>query len=162
MSPEQLRCEQVDARSDTYALGVVLYEMATGLRPFRQAVSTRLVDDILHGAPLPPRTVNSHISREQERIILKCLEKDPDIRYQSAKELAIDLRRLVAPSTAIAGPLHGAGPQWERAAWIGAGAVALLPVARALGNVGGCRQRLLHPPVAPKLNSLPFLPVGTS
>ncbi len=159
MSPEQLRAEQVDARSDIYALGVVLYEMATGLRPFRQAVSTRLADDILHGAPLPPRAVNSSISPEQERIILKCLEKDPDIRYQSAKELAIDLRRLVASSTAIAGPPRGAGANWKRAAWIGAGAVALLLVALAAPNVGGWRQRLLRPPAAPKIQSLAVLPL---
>jgi TolB-like protein/Tfp pilus assembly protein PilF/tRNA A-37 threonylcarbamoyl transferase component Bud32 len=102
MSPEQLRGEAVDGRSDIYSLGVMLYEMATGQRPFQQKLSTALSDAILHQPAPTPRLVNSRLSPELERIILKCLEKDSDNRYQSAKELAVDLRRLGAPEAARA------------------------------------------------------------
>ncbi|MFY9585078.1 MAG: serine/threonine-protein kinase, partial [Candidatus Acidiferrales bacterium] len=102
MSPEQLRGEPADARADIYATGAVLYEMATGQRPFREGLASRLTDAILHQPPVPPRTLNGRISPELERIILKCLEKDPENRYQSAKELVVDLRRLATPGSAVA------------------------------------------------------------
>jgi len=90
MPPEQLRGESVDARADVYTIGAVLYEMATGHRAFQE----RLIDAILHLPPVTPRALNPRVSRELETIILKCLDKDPDRRYQSAKELLVDLRRL--------------------------------------------------------------------
>jgi len=86
MSPEQLRGEAVDARTDIFALGGLLYEMITGQRAFRGALASQRIDAILHQSPLPPRALNAHASAELERIILKCLEKDPANRYQSAKE----------------------------------------------------------------------------
>ena len=101
MAPEQLRGEKVDARTDIYELGVVLYEMAAGRLPFEATLPTALAADIQHQAPVPPRRVSSEISPKLEDIILKSLEKDPDRRYQSAKELEVDLRRL-ATSTAAA------------------------------------------------------------
>ncbi len=94
MAPEQLQGEAVDARTDLYTLGVLLYEMATGERPFREDIATRLIDAILHQAPTTPRAINARVPPELERIILKCLEKNPENRYQSAKELGVDLRRL--------------------------------------------------------------------
>jgi len=94
MAPEQLCGEPADARTDIWAAGVVLYELATGQRPFREALVPRLTDAILHQAPLTPRAVNARVSPELERIILKCMEKDPDDRYQSAKEVGVDLRSL--------------------------------------------------------------------
>src|SRR5215470_777616 len=100
MSPEQVNGETVDPRTDIYAAGAVLYEMATGRRVFPETSPLRLADDIVHKAPLAPRVVNDRVSPNFERIILKCLEKDPERRYHSAKELEVDLSRLAAPGSA--------------------------------------------------------------
>lgn len=94
MAPEQLRGGVVDRRTDLYAAGCILYEMATGKRPFAGVERTVLADAILHLVPPPPAASNPTLSLELTRIIGKCLEKDADNRYQSARELAIDLRRL--------------------------------------------------------------------
>jgi tetratricopeptide (TPR) repeat protein/predicted Ser/Thr protein kinase len=97
MPPEQLQGESVDARADIYTIGAVLYEMATDRRAFPEELPSRVIDAILHHPPVPPRALNSRISPELERIILKCLDKDPSRRFQSAKELSVDLRRLTEP-----------------------------------------------------------------
>jgi tetratricopeptide (TPR) repeat protein/predicted Ser/Thr protein kinase len=98
MAPEQLSREKVDARTDIHGAGFVLYEMATGQRPFAQVQSAQLIGALLHKPPIPPTELNPRVSAELERIIRKCVEKDPENRYQSAKELAIDLRRLLTLS----------------------------------------------------------------
>jgi len=98
MSPEQVLGKVPDFRSDIYSVGAVLYEMATGRRPFEEKLSTVLTEEILHKPPSHPILLNQSISPRFEDVILKCLEKDPDDRYQSVKELAIDLRRLATPS----------------------------------------------------------------
>jgi eukaryotic-like serine/threonine-protein kinase len=107
MAPEQLRGEPADARTDIHALGAVLFEIVTGKRLYQEGSVPRLTDAILHQQPVAPRALNARVSPELERIILKCLEKDRENRYQSAKELAVDLRRLGASSTAPV--LAGAG-----------------------------------------------------
>jgi serine/threonine-protein kinase len=100
MSPEQLRGAPSDFRTDIYATGVVLYEMVTGRRPFEEKSTIALADDILHKPPPPPARLNPVLSSKLDDIILKCLEKEANDRYQSAKELAVDLRRLASPGSA--------------------------------------------------------------
>lgn len=102
MAPEQLRGEPADERSDIWAAGAVLYEMATGKRPFPQASAPMLTDAILRQGLVPTRAVNANLSPELERIISKSLEKESEHRYQSAKELGVDLRRLGMPVSAPA------------------------------------------------------------
>ena len=94
MAPEQLLNGEIDARTDIHAAGLVLYEMATGQRPFAGVERSQLIGLILRTPPRPPTVINPRVSTELDRIICKCLEKDPENRYQSAKELAVDLRRL--------------------------------------------------------------------
>src|SRR5581483_9850472 len=90
MAPEQLRGEQPDTRSDIYSVGVVLYEMATGRRPFTASLAPALIDAIFHETPVRPGRIRPELSTALEQIILKCLEKDPAHRYQTALELATD------------------------------------------------------------------------
>src|SRR5215831_10153854 len=94
MAPEQLRGHPANACTDIYAVGTVLYEMATGKRPFRSQPATALAADIQTQAPVPPRRLNPDISSGLEAVILKCLEKQPDNRYQSAKEVSVALDGL--------------------------------------------------------------------
>ncbi|MFZ1006240.1 MAG: serine/threonine-protein kinase, partial [Candidatus Sulfotelmatobacter sp.] len=94
MAPEQLRGEPTDARGDIWSAGAVLYEMATGKRPFPQSNSPLLINAILNQPPDPPSAVNPAVSIGLEQIILKALDKDPNHRYQSARELGVDLERL--------------------------------------------------------------------
>ena len=99
MSPEQLRGENLDTRSDIYALGVVLYEIATGQRLYSSSQHAQLVDEILNRPASPPSSINKKLSAKADDIILKCLAKDPEDRYQTAKEVAVDLRHLSTQST---------------------------------------------------------------
>ena len=94
MAPEQLRGEESDFRTDIYSVGAVLYEISTGRRPFEGTISPVLADNILHRAPIPPRHFRTELSHNLQTLILKCLEKTPKLRYQSAIDLGADLERL--------------------------------------------------------------------
>jgi eukaryotic-like serine/threonine-protein kinase len=164
LSPEQLRGEPVEARSDIHAIGAVLYEMATGRRAFNGELFSQVIDAILHQPPVSPRTLNPGISVELDRIICKCLDKEAAHRYQSAKELLADLRRLTAssarnvvpesfrPTVRISKTILG------YVAW-GVGAVLALAVIFVGFNVLGLRDSLFgRKPV--QIHSIAVLPLA--
>jgi serine/threonine protein kinase/Tfp pilus assembly protein PilF len=157
MAPEQLRGTPVDGRADIHALGVILYELSTGRRPFDAKLPTALAADIQTSPPAPPRSHNARLSTELERIILKCLEKEPGDRYQSAREVAIDLRRLRMPSSAAAKP----SPLVRRSRiWLSIGAAAaIVIVALVAFNMGGVAERLRGVGTRPTIQSLAVLPL---
>ena len=118
MAPEQLLGKPPDARTDIYGVGAVLYELATGLRPFGTRSGVELTDAILHQSPSPPRNVNPGLSPGFESVVLKALDKDPELRYQTAKDLLVDLERLQrqpeAGSERIAPDLRKPSPRARR------------------------------------------------
>jgi len=104
MSPEQARGEPLDARSDLFSLGIVLYEMATGRRPFSGATTAVVFDRILNESPVAPISLNPALPIEFETILNKTLEKDRELRCQFAGELRADLKRLQRKSSSGSGP----------------------------------------------------------
>jgi tetratricopeptide (TPR) repeat protein/predicted Ser/Thr protein kinase len=131
MSPEQARGEHVDARTDLYSFGVVLYEMATGAQAFSGRTSALLFDAILHGAPTPAPRLNPALSPALEQVIERAIEKDRELRYQTAADLRSDLKRLRRDSGGERSHAHATVP---------AGAAPAKPAA-ASGLTGAIRRR---------------------
>ncbi len=135
MSPEQLQGNPVDGRTDIFSAGAVLYEMSTGQRPFQEKQAPRLIQQILNEAPRPMQEWNRRSSPQIESIVLKALDKQPDLRYQSARELRVDLERLAAqqaPSSGVPVVLLPTRRGWKqslrahpRSVYVSAGLVAL-------------------------------------
>ena len=139
MAPEQLRGEEIDARTDIHGAGAVLYQMATARRPFAEVERAQLIGAILCRAPVRPRVLNHDLSPRLEEVITKCMEKEPRNRYQSVKELAVDLRRLGRDKESVyleeetsTGPRLG--PVWGHKAMVAtaSGILIILLLAAAL------------------------------
>ena len=136
MSPEQVRAQDIDARTDLFSLGIVLYEMATGAPPFRGDSAGLILDGILNRAPAPVGRLNPGLPQELARIIGRCLEKDRELRYQHASEIRADLQRLQRDrqSTHVernATPVRQSLLAQPRIRWLSIGAAILVAAAVA-------------------------------
>ena len=156
MAPEQLSGGRIDVRTDVYAAGNVLYEMATGRRPHPETDMARLMYAITHESPPSPRSSNPRISPALDAVIRKATEKDPESRYQSAQELADDLRRLEA-GVPVTAPKRRAGRGLR---WVGLIVAVLVLFVALLGmDVGGLRRHLLGGAGETRIASLAVLPL---
>ena len=163
MAPEQLEGREVDERTDIHALGAILYRLAAGKRPYPQENPSEVMYAILHKPPEPPKSLGAQISEGLERIIFKCLEKEPANRYASAKELIGDLDRLETGdlSALIAGKPGRRAKRsfWQRPLPV-TGVLALAVLGSLFGfNIGGMRDVLLGRAKTPGVQSLAVLPL---
>jgi serine/threonine protein kinase/tetratricopeptide (TPR) repeat protein len=129
MSPEQVRGEELDSRTDLFSFGIVLYEMVTGIRPFSGATSGAVTDAILHTTPTVPVRLNPSVPAELEHIINKALEKDRKFRYQSAADVRADLARLNRNSGMQERVARTAATGRRRVRWVSVALFALIVLA---------------------------------
>src|SRR5437764_476114 len=136
MSPEQIRGEKLDARSDLFSFGLVLYEMATMHKAFSGPTAPVLRDAILHRTPPAARELNAEVPHKLEQIIAKAMEKDPESRYQSASEMGAALKGLKyefesapADSVAAIGPDRAVPRAQRTSRWRGVAAASLILLA---------------------------------
>jgi serine/threonine protein kinase/tetratricopeptide (TPR) repeat protein len=159
MSPEQVRGNELDVRTDLFSFGVVLYEMVTGTLPFRGETSGSIFESILNRPPTSPVRLNPEVHPELERIIDKALEKDRDIRYQHAADLLADLKRLKRQGESSRGAVAQVALEHEdkrHNRWI----VATAAAAMVLLGVGVWYMRAGHPSQIDSIAVLPFTNVG--
>jgi serine/threonine protein kinase len=159
MSPEQARGEQLDARTDLFSFGVVLYEMATGRMPFTGNTSAVIFDSILHKAPSSATKVNPQLPAELDRTINKALEKDRALRYQGAAEMLADLKRMRrdTSSARVEAVSEGSGPA-KRKILIWAGC-AIVMVALLVAGVFFWKNRSDHGEIS-SVAVMPFVNVS--
>jgi len=163
MSPEQVRGKGLDARTDLFSFGAVLYEMCTGMLPFRGDTSGVIFESILNRAPAPAIRLNPDMPPKLEEIINKCLEKDRNLRYQHASDIRTDLQRLKRDtdsgqcSTSTDMAAHAPALRRLR---IAAGGLLVLLLAVLVGfRAGKLREWLRTPVGAPRIESLAVLPL---
>jgi pentatricopeptide repeat protein len=155
MSPEQTLGRKSDHRSDIFSFGVLLYELTTGQHPFRGETDTEIIDKIVHSDPVPVARLNYTVAPEMERIIRKCLEKNSEDRYQSGRELLVDLRNFQRDSSGAR--VQHVAPRLSRRSLIIGGAIALFVVVIAAFLL--TRRSPLPPATAaPQVISLAVLP----